>query len=209
MLACKKIAKVIFPKTRYIDINMMPFIIGDKHSIPEEYRHYYNMVEQCDINEEEYGKIGYLSIKESFVDAGNTHRRGGIHTEKPKKGMGWGGGWGSGKIDNGVVKGGLYFANSVDDSCKIWDMKIDDPDKLGDCDRFMHMLKNEISLKAGELYWLTDETPHQSIPLKESSHRQWFRFVSSQVGIWYEAHSTKNKLGVLPNCQVVYGSKFV
>lgn len=76
-----RLGRITFPKPTGININMMPFIIGDRTSIPQEYQVYYPLLEQCRVNQEELGKVGYLSINENLVQANTTHRRGGIHTE--------------------------------------------------------------------------------------------------------------------------------
>jgi len=63
----------------------------------------------------------------------------------------------------------------------------------------------------GRLYWLTDRTPFESLPLQEAAQRQFFRIVTSQVSLWYADHSTVNPLGVRPDpavTQVVRGDKF-
>jgi len=87
----QKVSTINFPKPTDININMMPFIMGDINSLPEEYRQYQHIIDACQVNEEELGKVGYLTINESFVKADNSQRRGGIHTEKhPEKS--WGGG---------------------------------------------------------------------------------------------------------------------
>ena len=54
-------------------------------------------------------------------------------------------------------------------------------------------------LKECKMYWLTDRTPHQLIPLKRGSYVQEFRLVTSEVGVWYENEWTKNPLGVQPD----------
>ena len=54
-------------------------------------------------------------------------------------------------------------------------------------------------------------TPHESLALKQSSFRQFFRLVTSQVSLWYSNHSTPNPLGVVPDpgvTRVVTGDKF-
>lgn len=63
---------------------------------------------------------------------------------------------------------------------------------------------------AGELLWLTDSTPHESLPAKKDGIRQFFRLVSHHVGIWFEQNSDKNPLGVEPpsHVQVVKECKF-
>jgi hypothetical protein len=32
---------------------------------------------------------------------------------------------------------------------------------------------------------MSDATPHESVPLKEDTHRQYFRLVTSSVFVWY------------------------
>lgn len=62
-------------------------------------------------------------------------------------------------------------------------------------------------------------TPHESLPLTEAAHRQFFRLVTSevrprhdaQVALWYRDHSTANPLGVRPDPDTtitVSGDKF-
>ena len=63
----------------------------------------------------------------------------------------------------------------------------------------------------GQLYWLTDRTPHESLPLGKGTYRQFFRIVTSDVSLWYKDHSTANPLGVKPDptiTKIVVGDKF-
>lgn len=76
------IDRVVFPDPNGININMMPFIIGDDESIPEDYRHYCPILHRCAVDDYEIGKVGYLSIMESYVKGGSSQRRPGVHTEK-------------------------------------------------------------------------------------------------------------------------------
>lgn len=203
-----KLGHLKFPNPTGIKINMMPFIIGDSKSIPEEYRHYYPLIEKCSVNNDEFGKVGYLSITEGIVQKGTSQRRPGIHTEKPGK-MSWGGGWGRGNLkDDGHIIGGLYMASNIDNSCRAWNMHVDYPGTLGDCEHLRNELTNEYIMEKDTLYWMTDSCPHESLPLQETTLRQWFRFVTSQVSLWYKQHSTHNRLGIMPNCHIIEESKF-
>lgn len=200
--------KLSFPESRGIMINMMPYIIGDHGSIPPEYLQYIDIIKVCEFNlsKEEMGKIGYLTINESDVKAGETQRRGGAHVERhPNAPWGGGGSWGG-------EKGGLFMINSVDASCRIWPMQIPQPEQGGNCERFRWMLNqmDHYDMKANELVWMTDSTPHESLPAKENGHRQFFRMVSSDVGIWFEKNSTANRLGVEPpsNVRITRKDKF-
>ena len=63
----------------------------------------------------------------------------------------------------------------------------------------------------GQVYWITDKTPHESLPLKEKTMRQFFRIVTSEVSFWFRDPSTPNPLGVLPDpetSKLVTGDKF-
>lgn len=73
---------VVFPQSRRVNVNMMPIVLGDTSSIPRDLRQYAEIINTCPISKSEYGKVGYLSIQESFVNQGQSQRRGGIHTEK-------------------------------------------------------------------------------------------------------------------------------
>jgi hypothetical protein len=198
---CSKISPVAFPKSQNININMMPFIIGDIKSIPLEYRHYWDMLQKCFLDDSQYGKVGYLSITESNVTKGNTHRRSGIHTEKHNN-LGWGAGWGSGSSSNNKLYGGLFLASNIGNSTRAWNMEVNDPKNMGCCEHLKDTLKNEIIFNKNHLYWITDSCPHESIPLKNNIHRQWFRYVTSDVGMWYAKYSTPNRLGIVQNCPI-------
>ena len=58
------------------------------------------------------------------------------------------------------------------------------------------------SLTPGQLYWLTDRTPHESLPLSTNAFRQFFRVVTGEVSYWYRDHSTPNPLGVTPDPRI-------
>jgi len=72
-----------FPKRSGIDINMMPFVLGDKSSLPKEYHGYWPMISKClrMNNHLAENSIGYLTIDESLCRSGMCHRRGGLHTD--------------------------------------------------------------------------------------------------------------------------------
>lgn len=100
--------KVIFPQSHYININMMPFVLGDPESIPSEYQQYQPLIDACHVEAAEHGKVGYLTITETYVPKGVCQRRPGIHTDghccsqsdsrfPGPKNAAWGGGsWGGG-----------------------------------------------------------------------------------------------------------------
>ena len=102
---------------------------------------------------------------------------------------------------------------------EVWDCQIEADQngdeiigKLGDVEHLRKFLPNKrTKLKANRLYWMTDRTPHESLPLEKKTHRQFFRLVTHRVSVWYEDHSTKNPNGVVPDpkmTRIVRGSKF-
>lgn len=126
----------------------------------------------------------------------------------------WGGGHLKRLQETAVVKDGIYMASNVDDSCEIYNCEIMDDSLIGEHGDIEHLrgyLPPGHVLQGNCIYWLTDRTPHESLPLKKSMRRQFFRLVTSKVSLWYEDHSTKNPLGVEPDSEktkIVKGSKF-
>jgi len=94
---------------------------------------------------------------------------------------------------------GLYQASTVADTCQIWAACVERPGPFGDCEELRPVLGKGHLMGANELWWLTDLTPHESLPVLEETPRQWFRLVSQDVTVWYEQHSTPNPLVPLPD----------
>jgi len=107
-------------------------------------------------------------------------------------------------------EGGIFMASTVSNTCCLWDTLIERPGLLGDCEPYRPLLNHvrSINLAANELYWITDATPHESLPMKTTGQRQFFRLVMSEVGVWFEKHSTANPLGIKPGCHITKANKF-
>jgi hypothetical protein len=128
--------------------------------------------------------------------------------------------WGMGlkNIRTDTFIGGIYMASNIDDSCKVWNSQIQPAGngeeiigKHGDVEHLRSYLGPSHLTEANRLYWITDRTPHESMPLKQGTYRQFFRLVTHQVSLWFEDHSTPNPLGVVPNpalTKIVKGNKF-
>ena len=195
----EKLNKITFPKyVGNINVNMMPFIFGDKSSLPEYLHSYLPLIKQC--FKLEKGKHAYLTINESFVPSNTSQRRQGIHTEGTSAG-GWGGGqWGGG------IKG-IYMA-STDGSCNVWNTTVS-ADKVNEHGSLIvEPIISPQKMEENTLYWLTDRTPHEALPVEKDINRQFFRLVSDEVSFWWEQHSTPNPLGIKPNCKILTHSKF-
>ncbi|RHY17293.1 hypothetical protein DYB25_014180 [Aphanomyces astaci] len=192
--------------TTSFHVNMMPFVMGDISTLPLSCQRYHDLIMQCLATNSsgERGEVGYLTIHEGVVEAGTSQRRGGLHIE-----AGGGGGeserctddfhWGMGRIEHTLLHGGIYMASTC---------------RGGTGGRgalaieFGQKATRPLLLQANELIWMTDRTPHESLPLPVTTFRQYFRLVTSGVSHWYADHSTPNPLGIQPTAKIVFGNKF-
>lgn len=209
---------VQFPPPTGININMMPFIMGQPDSVPVQYHGYLPMIEGCWLSSFETGKVGYLTIQEGKVAAGTTQRRPGLHTDSHldgtvtwKQGEGLYPAFGRPMIWRwGGRVGGLYMASTVDKSTRVWNAYIKAPGVFGDCEHLRPFLGEGRLLQKNTMVWMTDGTPHEALPVEEDTERQFFRLVTSNVDVWYAAHSTPNPLGIVPppSCIIIDANKF-
>jgi hypothetical protein len=228
---------VTFPKPMDRKVNMMPFVLGDIQSLPDDLKPYFELTQYCARTcPNEIGNVCYITIDEGFVPAGESQLIPGLHID--------GGGlrivcdgsagvyfgdfarfhWGGAK-----ACGGIYLASTVSDSCIIYGAKLKKAEIFAQhhgnieylrpflekkvVQRYSSRTKvtNEIigkKMNANQLYWITDLTPHESIPLLNGTYRQFFRMVTSEVSGWFEDHSTRNPLGIQPGCPIIKGNKF-
>ena len=67
------------------------------------------------------------------------------------------------------------MASTVADSCEVWNAEVRDPagcvGAFGDCEHLRGLCGPGHRLEAGQLCWLTDRTPHESLPLPEATSR--------------------------------------
>lgn len=188
--------KIQFPELTGIKCNMMPFIQGDSSSLPKIYQPYAKIINE---NYLEKGEIGWLTIDESFVEA-NKSQRGynnaninrNVHIEvgRNEKANYWGGeGTGSGSswggnnrtlLDDNTM---VLIANSISDTCKLWNTKELGYTKDGDLSAYIDRYPENSGtlLKSGEVAKISIFTPHECINQKQSGNRQFFRIVGKGV----------------------------
>jgi hypothetical protein len=182
-----------FPEFTGVKCNMMPFIQGDASSLPDVYKQYAKIIND---NYLEKGKIGLLTIHESFVEGGKSQRgynsmgiNRNVHIEvgRHEKLNCWGGGGGSswgGKyktlLDDTTM---VLIANSISDTCRVWDTKEMAFTKDGDLSAYIDKYPAEtgILLKSGEVAKISIFTPHEAINQTQSGKRQFFRIVGKGV----------------------------
>eukprot|EP00546_Thalassionema_frauenfeldii_P012571 CAMPEP_0178907362 /NCGR_PEP_ID=MMETSP0786-20121207/7330_1 /TAXON_ID=186022 /ORGANISM="Thalassionema frauenfeldii, Strain CCMP 1798" /LENGTH=298 /DNA_ID=CAMNT_0020579155 /DNA_START=759 /DNA_END=1655 /DNA_ORIENTATION=+ len=223
----------LFPTPQGRNVNMMPFVLGNPDSLPENLRCYYPLIDACPFFREDFGKVAYLTVQESDdIKEENTQRRPGLHIESPgvfsnekeKKDVtcAFTPGeerhhWGRGSFGGpDRYEGGIYLASNVDDSTALWDALVDASvpgitDRHGGIDHLRHFLpvSSATKLRAGELAWMTDCTPHEALPQTKTGPRTFFRLVMPYVTHWYAAHSTPNpKVPIPDTITVVDNCKF-
>lgn len=198
------VGSVRFPTPAMRNVNMMPFIMGDPATLPLDLHPYLPIIDACGLAR---GRHAYLSVSESVVQAGQTQRRPGIHTEGTAA-IGWGGGsWGGcgGTRWGGCAQGlGDYMA-STDGACRAWDCEVMTTSAHGEVDE---PALPPVYMEPSVLYWLSDRTPHEALPSPRAGIRQWVRLVGDLLGGWWVEHSTANPLGIAPNAPLLHGSKF-
>lgn len=221
-------------------INMMPFHLKKKESLPLCCRQYWPLIQTC-LRRDRRNRgnvVGYLSIDERPITVGNTHRRGGLHVESPgvlpilgienkiefgKFVPGIEHNWGNGLfLRDESFEGGIYLGSNIANTTAVWNCKIrDDHGDIigphGSIERLRHLLGPPTkTLEAGEIVWLTDRTPHESLPILQSfsnslpPRRQFFRLVLGEVTAWFADHCTPNPTGfsVPSSVRVVHGNKY-
>lgn len=182
--------KIDFPKYSGIRCLMMPYIQGDEKSVPTEYQAYAEIIKSVFIKR---GDIGYLTIDESPVTAGNPHRgyraktSRALHTEagrRPGKVYAWGGGGWAGKDEVELERDvEILLCNNLDNSCAVWDAVHENTSEDGDIGHFSEQYPyHEATLmKAGDVHKIGILTPHESLKVKETFNRQFLRILSSGV----------------------------
>lgn len=175
----------------------------------------------------------YLTVDERDVASGESHRRGGLHTESPGAVLQTGKradvrpdssyhGWGIGIRYGRETVGGIYMGSNAANSTAVYAAAMRRPGvdpkahplsigELGDCEHYRGLVEHSrYTLPKNELVWMSDLTLHESLPLTETTNRQYFRLVVGEISAWYAAHSTSNPKWPLPgNVQVVRDSKFL
>jgi hypothetical protein len=199
-----------------ININMMPIKPSWPYdTIPEYLKSYIPLIEKCDIDRSQYDKICYLTIQESIVPENGYQRTPGLHTEAARSPLSsrdqvviqrWG----------GFAIGGIYVASNVNDSTRIYNTTVDDCliSRLGTLEFLRPELEKRgyYQPKANKISWMTDQTPHEALPVTPGTLRQFFRLVMSDVSVWYSKHSTPNPLGLQPDpliTSICHESKFI
>jgi hypothetical protein len=249
--------KLEFPPPQDININMMPIKLLDlDNTLPPQLHAYRGIIQSCwyirykldgngNCAHNEDTEVAYLTIHESYVEPGQTHRRPGLHIERPgivgsqdtrlfkrptnermqaichysanpqtptpEERAYMNLAWGLGTWCEGLPVHGIYMASTVDDSCALYPALIVNPwevtDAHGRCESLRNRLPSPTLTKANKLYWMTDRTPHESLPTSTGGYRQFFRLVVGPISTWYAKHNTANPL-CDPEAPISHEDKF-
>lgn len=179
---------------------MMPYIQGNPDSVPEQYAPYRDIIRNTFVRA---GDVGFLTIDESPVRAGNPHRGNlakfgrAIHTEAGKSQRDGAFQWKWGRthrvtLDRNVR---VLLANNLDGSCAIWNVEHEDTSDDGDIGHVadQYPYDNAVFMRSGEVHEIGILTPHESIPVQTDFDRQFLRIVSAGVH-GREPYFTENPL---------------
>lgn len=197
---------LVFPEFSNLRVMMMPVRLGSLDGVPANYhtliRHLYSVMESR-FN----GEIGYLTIDEQSLEPGETLRRSGLHVDGYYHGVcgAWGGGSGGGTW--GSVGNGMLTISSTS-HCHAYLGIIDGtPKDEGECDHLTMPNSGEL-FEAGHVYWVDGACVHESLPVTETTKRQFVRLSMPSNGPWFEGY-TKNPTGILPSNAILPRRSFM
>lgn len=212
-----------------LNVNMLPFLLKDAdESLPPHLKKYSDIIDTCLQHMKicDFDDVAYLTVDTRPVAEEGTsqpQRRGGVHVEAPAlfeelphsiPGSRFG--WGEGTM-NCQLEGGIFMMSDVDNSTAVYSQTIHDPygkgsviGPHGDLKRMEGLLgEPTMVLSAGDLVWMTDRTPHESLPLPAGTKRHYFRLVCPAISGWFKDHSTSNPDIAIPDgIPIIEGSKF-
>lgn len=222
-----KVRKLSFPAFSGTRIMMMPIILGDMKSIPTELKHYMPMVKSLftSVQPKYLNQVGYLTIDESNVLKGETHRRPGLHVDGFYKGKAgsWGGSgpWAGARkniiqmlekpinIDDEFQYGPGMLLIASHPGCVAWKQIFKGmPGPDGECDHLISQCKENTKqiLEPNMLYWLSPLTVHAATEMPEDTNRQLLRLsMPSKAPVFSEY--TKNPLGIEPSGPVIAAAR--
>jgi len=205
--ACRKVGTLVLPPFAGTRIMMMPLVLGDIKSVPAWLAAWNTTLGQLFELGAHPGKIGYLTIDEKIVGAGETHRRAGAHVDGAYQGGfgGWGGGGGPG-LGGGwgsVGNGMLTVASHA--GCRAWRQTFAGRVGLeGEAEHLMPQAREDaaVTFGAGEVWWVDGACVHASLPMAHPTARQFVRLSLPSEAPWFEGY-TVNPLGVKPSGPVL------
>lgn len=177
------------PRDTGLRIMMMPFRLDDPGTVPFPVAKFVANVVRLGPCQ---SGVGYLTVDDALVRAGETHRRPGLHVDGSGLwgGPGPGGSWGA--------RGMLVAASHL--GSRAWDQEVDGsigPD--GECERLRTQLQpeKERRLWMDHVYWLSPRCVHEGLPMKRTTRRTFIRISMPSEAPWFDGY-TPSPFGVMP-----------
>lgn len=218
-----------FPAFTNTRIMMMPIVIGDLKSIPPALAHYHSMIKSVfTVSPENYkNQVGYLTIDESDIEKGSTHRRPGLHVDGLYRGGvgGWGGAAPWAGSEDGILKtlqssidsenlyhyGPGMFLIASHSGCVAWRQEFEGmPGSNGECEHLASQCKDENKevLQPNHIYWLNPLCVHAATSMPENTRRQLVRVSMPSKAPWFSEY-TPNPLGLQPAGPIIHSAERV
>lgn len=212
----KKLDTIELPQFSNTRVLMLPILMEDIESLPNDLSHYKKTVEDLIKLSPAKEGIAYLTIDEKVISSGKSHRLKGLHID----GMGT-----DGRMDLGIwaISGITYRCNehwndedkrwyhnaaglggmitvSNPAGCRAWDKDFDGRiNRNGDCEELREIFPDNEStiFEANTVYWCNSMCVHESVPVVEDTERIFARLSMPSYAPWYEGY-TMNPKGIKP-----------
>ena len=183
----KMIKKMSLPEWKGDRVYMHEFDMANP-SLPVGYERWNNVLNEIIASSPKQTGKAYITIDEKIVKKGESHRRGGPHTDGNYI-FGWGGGgggWLTGEDGRFLPrekheeqycseKGGMLIVSSYK-SCKGWNGEFEgQPNQGGDCSHLDLSKMECYEMESNNLYWGNSTFIHESLPVQEDVKRQLIR----------------------------------
>lgn len=189
-----EVGPIGLPKFSGTRVMMLPFLLEDVNSLPDDLAHYCSTVEKlCSMSVVKSG-VAYLTIDEKTVKEGAPHRRGGLHVDGVYRGRA--GAWGAG---GSWGYNGLLTVSNVA-GCRAWRQVFEGkPGDEGECSHLRSQCEDENSeiLKPNVVYWLSPFCVHESLRQTATVERIFIRLSMPSNAPWFEGY-TENPKGIRP-----------
>lgn len=181
---CEKLDQIYFPNYDGLQIYMQPFDILDISIFKNN--KYFELIKHM-LSKIKVAGTAYLTIDEKLVKNGESHRRGGPHTDGNYiYSWGGGGGWLTGSAGRYLAEsqhkeqyctqtGGMLIASSYS-ACQGWLGDFDEePNQGGDCSHIDLSKMDNFILQKNTLYLGNSTFIHESLPVNKNIYRQLIR----------------------------------
>lgn len=198
---CERVGYVALPAFTGTRVMMLPVVLGEPESLPaslDGWRHPFEALCGLEHAVAYRGQVGYLTIDEKTVAAGETHRRSGLHVDGVYRGLAGGWGGGGGGAWGGIGTGMLTVSNAH--GCRAWRQVFDGiSGPEGECEHLRAQCQRpaQIDLANNEVWWFDGLCVHESRPMLGTVDRQFVRVSLPSQAPWFEGY-TVNETGVLP-----------